>query len=140
MTAIGALAAILLQDRFGARDQIGRRNDFVDEPDAIGLLRADHLSGEDELQGAALADQPRQTLRAAAARKESELDLGLAELRALHRDPDGAGHRRLAAAAERKAVDRRDHRLAEILDEIEHLLSEAAGLLGLERRRHARAR
>ena len=81
MTAIGALAAILLQDGFGARDQIGGRNDLVDEPDAIGLLRADHLSGQDELQGAALADQPRQPLRSAAARNESERDFGLAELR-----------------------------------------------------------
>ena len=33
------------QDGFGARDQISGWNDFVDEPDAIGLLRADHLSG-----------------------------------------------------------------------------------------------
>ena len=48
-------------------------------------------------------------------------------------DPDGAGHRRLAAAAERKAVDGRDHRLAEIFDEIEDLLPEAAGLFGLDR-------
>ena len=62
-----------------------------------------------------------------------ERDFRLAELRAFHGDPDGAGHRRLAAAAERKAVDGRDHRLAEILDEIEHLLPEAAGLLGLDR-------
>ena len=61
-------------------------------------------------------------------------DFGLAELRVLHRDPDGAGHRRLAAAAERKAIDGRDHRLAEILDEIEDLLPETAGLLRLERR------
>ena len=52
----------------------------------------------------------------------------------VHRDPDGARHRRLAAAAERKAVDRRDHRLAEILDEIEDLLSETAGLFGFDRR------
>ena len=124
----------LFEDCLGARDQISGRHDFVDEPDAVGLLRADHLSGEDELQGAALSDQARQALRAAAARKESELDFGLAELRVLHRDPDGASHRRLAAAAERKAIDRRDHRLAEVLDEIEDLLSETAGLLRLERR------
>ena len=86
------------------------------------------------------ADQARQALRAAAARKEPELHLGLAELGAFNRDPNGAGHRRLATAAERKAVDRRDHRLAEILDEIEDLLSETAGLFRLERRWHARAR
>src|SRR5712691_2464360 len=124
----------LVQDRFGAGDQIGRRNHFVDEPDTKGLLRADHLPGKNELERAALADQPRQTLRSAAARNESQGDLGLAELRGVHREPDGAGHRGLAATAERKAVDGRDHRLAEIFDQIEHLLSEPARLLRFERR------
>ena len=46
-------------------------------------------------------------------------------------DPDGASHRCLAAAAERKAIDRRDHRLAEIFNQIEHALTEAAGFLRL---------
>jgi hypothetical protein len=32
----------LLQDLLGARDEIRRRHDFVDEPDAVRLLRADH--------------------------------------------------------------------------------------------------
>ena len=134
LTAIGAFEAIFLQNGLGARDQIGGRNDLVDQPDAIGFLRADHLSGQNELQGATLADQPRQSLRATAARDKSERDLGLAEFRGLDRDPDGAGHRRLAAAAEREAIDRRDHRLAEILDQIEDFLAEAARLLCLERR------
>ena len=97
------------------------------------FLRADHLPGKNELERAALADQPRQTLRAATARNKSELDFRLAEFRGLHSDPDGAGHRRLAAAAERKPVDRCNHGLAEILDVIEHPLSEAARLLRLER-------
>ena len=52
----------------------------------------------------------------------------------LRGDADGASHRRLAAAAERKAVDRRDHRLAEILDEIEDALS-VSGLTAPLRRR-----
>src|SRR5580704_13969275 len=95
----------LVQDRLGACDEIGRRNTLVDKADAIGLLRADHLSGQYELQGAALAHQPRQSLRSTAARKESECDLRLAELRVFHRDADGARHRRLAAASEREAVD-----------------------------------
>ena len=133
-TATGALEEICFRICFGARDEIGGRHDFVDQPDAIGLLRADHFAGEDELQGPAFADQARQALRAAAAGKEPELHLGLAELGAFHRDPDGAGHRRLAAAAERKAIDGRDHRLAEIFDEVEDLLSETAGLLRLDRR------
>src|SRR4029077_14204734 len=45
-----------------------------------------------------------------------------------------AGHRGLAAAAQGKTIDRRNHRLAEILDEIEDLLPETAGLFGLESR------
>src|SRR5206468_2688398 len=81
-----------------------------------------------------LADQSRQALRATAARNKAELDFGLAELCVLYRDPDGASHRRLAAAAERKAIDRRDHRLAEVFDQIENLLSEPARLLRFERR------
>src|SRR5260370_1419409 len=36
----------LLQDCLGASDQLSRRHNFIDEPDAIGLLRADHLSGK----------------------------------------------------------------------------------------------
>ena len=134
LTAIGALAKICFRMASARVIRSAARNDFVDEPDAIGLLRADHLSGQDELQGAALADQPRQPLRSAAARNESQRDFGLAKFRVLDGDPDGAGHRRLAAAAERKAIDGCDHRLAEILDEIEHLLSETAGLFGFDRR------
>src|SRR4051812_30692126 len=93
----------LLQDRFGARDEIGGGDDLVDETDAVSLLRADYLAGEDELQGATLPDQPRQALRTAATRKDAQLNFGLAELRVLCGHPDGAGHRRLASAAEREA-------------------------------------
>src|SRR5215475_14086087 len=49
-----------LQDGFRTRNEIGRRNDLVDEPDAKGLLRADDLSGQDELERTALSDQARQ--------------------------------------------------------------------------------
>src|SRR5262249_47320565 len=59
----------LVEDRFRTRDQLGGRNDFVDEPDTPGLLRADHPAGQNELKRAALSDQPRQPLRAAAAGK-----------------------------------------------------------------------
>src|SRR5262249_45445793 len=82
----------LLEDRFGARDQIGSRNDFVDESDAIGLLRADDLSGKDDLQGVALPDQPGHALRSTATRNESQFHFRLAELRVLCGHPDGASH------------------------------------------------
>src|SRR5258705_6529677 len=124
----GRVRSNLLQDCFSARDQLSRRNDFVDESDAIGLLRADRLSGQDELQRTTLADETWQALRSAAARNESKRDFGLAELRAVRRDPDRARHRRLAATAERETIDSRDDRLPKILDDIEHLLSKTAGL------------
>src|SRR4029077_8575822 len=116
---------------FGAPDEISRRNDFIDEADAIGFLRADHLSRQNELEGATFADQPRQALGYAATRNESPRDFGLTKSRGVYRDPDGAGHRRLATAAECKAIDGRDHRLAEIFDEIEDFLAETAGLFRL---------
>src|SRR5262249_36746916 len=125
----------LLEDRFRTRDQVGGWDDFVDESDAPSLLGADHPAGENERKGAALADQPRQPLGAAAAGKQAQLDLGLAELRVLDGDADSARHRGLATAAQGKAVDGRNHRLAKILDEIEHLLPDAAGPFSVDRAR-----
>src|SRR5258707_5174318 len=92
----------LLQDRLGASDEIGRGDNFVDEADAIGLLGRDRFAGEDQLQRTALADQPREALCAAAARQQPEFHLGLPEPGMFGGDPDGAGHRGLAATAERK--------------------------------------
>ena len=51
-----------------------------------------------------------------------EVDLGLPESRGLRGDAERARHRQLAPAAEREAVDRRDHRLPQVLDGIEDLL------------------
>jgi hypothetical protein len=51
-------------------------------------------------------------LRAAVAGHDAELDLRLAELGVVGGDDQVALHGELAAAAERKAGDRRDHRLA----------------------------
>src|SRR5258707_366572 len=78
-------------------------------------------------------DQARPALRSAGAGQQAELDFGLAELRRLRGDPEGAGERRLAAAAEREAVHRGDHGFAEVLDQLEHALSEAARLPRFER-------
>jgi hypothetical protein len=85
------------------------------------------------LQCPALADQARQALRAAVAGKDAQLDFGLPEPGALRRNADRAGHRELATAAQRVAVDRRDDRLAEVLEERHHALAEGRGTLGRER-------
>src|SRR4029450_12739290 len=68
-------------------------------------------------------DEPRQTLRPRVTGNQSEVDLGLRELGRVSREAQRARHRQLAAAAERKAVDRRDYRFAEVLDHVEHVLT-----------------
>src|SRR4029079_10212784 len=87
----------LSQNGLGARNEVSRSNNLVDEPNAISFLRADHFAGENEMQSAALADQTRQPLRSAAARKEPERDFRLTELGLLHGECDGARHRSLTA-------------------------------------------
>ena len=103
-------------DRFGGLHrlvhQARRRHHARDETRAFRLRGIHHAAGEIEIHRLRLADRARQALRAADARNDAELDLGLAELRVVRRDDHVAHHRELAAAAERKARDRRDHRLA----------------------------
>ena len=80
------------------------------QPQLVGLVRGDRVAGQVHLERLGLADQPRQPLRAAEAGDDPEVDLGLAERRRLGGDPEVAGHRELAAAAERQRVDGRDRR------------------------------
>src|SRR3954447_22549873 len=107
-----------LQDGFGTRHQLLGWYDFVDQADAVGFLGGDDLSRENELQGAALSDQPGQALGSPTTREQPQGDFRLAEPGVLRRDPDGAGHGRLAAAAQREPVDGRDHGLTEVLDPV----------------------
>src|SRR5882724_7187036 len=88
----GSVDEDFLQDGFGARNQLLGWYELVDQPDAIGFLGADGLSRENELQGAALSDQPGQPLGSTTARQQPQGDFRLAELGFLRRDPDGACH------------------------------------------------
>src|SRR5437870_2946547 len=124
----------LLQDHLRTRHQLRGGNDLVHEADAVRLLRADRCAGKNQLQRAAFTDQPREALCSAAARNDAQRNLGLAELRVLRGDPERASHGRLATAAERKAIDRGDHRLADILDQVENRLAERARLFSFDRR------
>ena len=87
------------------------RGDLVD--DAVGqrLRRPDRLAGDDHPQRLFRADQARQALGPAGAGQQAELDLGQAHPRRRRGDPEMAGERQLEAAAQRRAVQRRDHRL-----------------------------
>jgi hypothetical protein len=71
-------------------------------PRALGLLGVHHAAGQAHLHGLGLADHAGEALRAAGARHDAELDLGLAEARRVGGDDDVAHHGELAAAAERK--------------------------------------
>ena len=101
-------------DRLG--EQIGGRHDAADEARALGLGGIHHPPGQAQIHRLGLADKARQALRPAGARHRAELDLGLAEARSVGGDDDVAHHRDLAAAAERKAGDRGDDRLAALRD------------------------
>ena len=58
---------ILCGEGFGAGQQFGGGQHFVDQADAEGFVGLDHVAGEHDLQGAALADEARQALRATVA-------------------------------------------------------------------------
>src|SRR5207244_11599479 len=69
-----------------------------------------------------------------AARDYSQFHFRLAELRVPSGDSNRASHRRFASAAKGKAVNRGDHGLAEIFDQIEDTLSKRTRLLRLDGR------
>ena len=86
-----------------------------------------------ELEGPPLADESCQPLGAAVTGYDPEVDLGEPDLGALRRQADVARQGELTAAAERVAVDRRDHRLGELLDLVEGRLAEIRGVAGFDR-------
>src|SRR6185295_11216794 len=113
-------------------EEVPRRDDLVHQADAIGFLRVDHVSREDQAQRVTLADQPRQSLRAAVTGGDAELDLRLAELRGVARDSQVARHGELATAAQRVAVHSGDNRLAARLEAPQHCLAAQRPCLPVE--------
>ena len=107
----------------GGAGQRNRRLAQVALGDRIGDAERQRLLGLDlpparrQIDGVAQADQARQALRAAGAGNEAELDLGQADPRLGVEHARVAGQRQLEAAAERRAMDRGDHRLFRGLDD-----------------------
>ena len=85
--------------------------------------RRDWIPGQNQLHRLRLSDKPSQTLRAGKSRNQAEVDLGLPEARRVRRDPKRTRHGELASAAKRESIDGGNDRLAETLDEIEHVLA-----------------
>jgi hypothetical protein len=91
-------------------------DEFADQPLLVGVGRVDALAEHDESPGGLVADQSDESLRAAPAGDDAEVDLRLPDDGPLARDPEVAGERELTAAAERVAVYRRDDGRGKRLD------------------------
>ena len=94
----------------------------VDEPQFQCLGGGDVLAAGDHLERPRHTDQPRQSLSAAAARQDAELDLGQSEPRFRVGHPEVAGHRHLEASAQGRTVDGGHERLRRLLDHPPHLV------------------
>ena len=90
-------------------------DDGVDQAGSQRLLRADGVADGAHLQRLGDAGHARQSLRAARARHEAQLDLRLPVLRGRRADAVMRAHRDLQAAAQGGAVDGRHDRLGAIL-------------------------
>ena len=118
-----------LGEGFRAGKQVARGGDFVYQADPVRIVGGNHLAGQHQLHRNTFAHQARQALRSTVAGNDAELHFRLSELGIRTGEAHGAGHGNLAAAAERKAVDTGDHRLSQVLDEVEHRLSPVGVLL-----------
>src|SRR5688500_12539258 len=109
-------------DRDLAQDR--RMNHLVEQPHVQRLLRADVPSGEYHVERVPKPRELSKPLRASPTRNEPEHDLGKREhrLRMIGSDAPGARHRRLEAAPQAGAMNRRDHRGAELLQAVQQRL------------------
>ena len=107
----------------GEFDRVGLQTvlagELVDQPGVERLFCGDGIALGGHLQRQRDAGNARDALRAARAWQQAKLDLGGAKLRRGDGDAIVAAECDLAAAAERGAVDRSDHRLVGGLDHID---------------------
>ena len=114
----GLVSAILRAKAIAASLQLALRRDLVDDAELLRLLGRHVTAGGDHVERRLRADQARQPLRAAGAGEDADQHLGQPDLGARHRDPVMAGERGFETAAERIAVDRRDHRLRALVHHV----------------------
>src|SRR3990172_4220146 len=114
--------------------QLVERDYLIHQTPLQSDLRRYRLARQDHLQRSSLADQPRQTLRAAIARRYADLDFRLADAGVGAGDAQGAGQRQLASASQRKGMDGGDGRLAHLPGARDHRLTPPGTSLCLRRR------
>ena len=95
-------------------ERLGRRH-LVHHPDPVRLVRIEAFGGEEIAAGHAVADGP-DDVRADRSGHDAELDFGGGKRRAGRGDRDVAGGGEARAAAERRAVNARERRLAHAID------------------------
>jgi hypothetical protein len=105
----------------GPLDDLRLRRHGVDQPHALRHGRADLLALEQHLERVAGLHEPRDPLRAAAAREQADLDLRKADpcLPVVGGDPVVARQRQFEGAAQAQALDRRREGLAAGLEAAE---------------------
>jgi hypothetical protein len=92
------------------------RHDAMHHAATFGGTGVDDLTAEDQIEGVAEADQPRQPLRAAGSREDSQPHFRQTERGASRQIAEVAGERQLQTSAQSHAVDGGDHRLRQTLD------------------------
>src|SRR5262249_15937811 len=96
----GGFRGELFCELHGLWCQLGVGDYTVDQAEGLGLGGLDRVAAIDEVAGAGEADPQHQSLGAAEARNEAEVDLGLAEACFLGGDDEIAGECEFQAAAE----------------------------------------
>src|SRR5882672_865677 len=116
-TRIARAARELLRQGCGARLQLRRGDDLVDDPCVPRLLRRERRPTQHQAKRLLAPDEPREPLRSAGAGEQAERDLGETDLvRALSGDAEVAAQRDLEAATQAMAVDRGDDDLRRALE------------------------
>ena len=124
-TDSGAQARICATQRATAASSSARGTTSLTRPISSALLRLDALAGEQHAHRLAIRNLALQQRHAAVERQAADQRLGQAEARFLAGHHDVAAEHHLEAAAERIAVDARDHRHVERLAQRD--AAEAAG-------------
>src|SRR5262245_56023100 len=100
--------------RLGLAARRADRHDLFTSADPQTFLRRDLAAGQNDLHGAALSDQARQTHRSTVKQWNAPPAAIDAEIRVLLHDADIAPQRQFHAAGDRRPGDRGDHGLVKI--------------------------
>src|SRR4029453_4520347 len=103
----------LARERDGFRERPPGRDETVGEAHAQRLLARDPATREDQIEGVAVADQPRETHRPTVHQRDAPAPAEDAEPRILRRHPEVAPGGELEPASDGMALDGGDHGLRE---------------------------